>query len=92
MELDGFLKTQKVRCVKAYSDCLTVGKEYGVIDIRMEIKVKDDEGDNHYWESDYFEPVLDSAENPLQNMKLTPELETEASEPKFKAGIRFMLD
>lgn len=27
-----------------------------------------------------------SAENPLQDMKLTPEFETEASEPKFKAG------
>lgn len=75
MELDDFLKVEKVRCVKAYGDCLTVGKEYSVLDIRMEVKVKDDEGDNCYWESDCFEPVLDSAENPLQNMKLTPEFE-----------------
>ena len=27
-----------------------------------------------------------SAENPLQDMKLTPEFETEASEPKFEVG------
>ena len=30
--------------------------------------------------------LLKSAENPLQDMKLTPEFETEASEPKFKVG------
>ena len=30
--------------------------------------------------------LLKSAENPRQDMKLTPEFETEASEPKFKAG------
>ena len=30
--------------------------------------------------------LLKSAENPLQDMKLTPEFETESSEPKFKAG------
>lgn len=78
MTLDDFLKCKKVRCVKAYGDCLTVGKEYGVIDIRMEVKVKDDEGDNYYWESDHFEPVLEPAENPLQNIELTPEFETVA--------------
>lgn len=75
MKLDDFLKCKKVRCVKAYSDCLTVGKEYSALDIRMEVKVEDDEGDNCYWEPDYFEPVLESAENPLQNIELTPEFE-----------------
>ena len=30
--------------------------------------------------------LLKSAENPLQDMKLTPEFKTEASEPKFKVG------
>ena len=77
MKLDDFLKVKKVRCVKTCGGCLTVGKEYSVLDIRMEIKVKDDEDEDCYWESDRFEPVLDSAENPLQDMKLTPE---------FKAG------
>lgn len=86
MKLDKTLNFKKVRCVKGYDDCLEIGKEYEVIDISVEIKVKDDEGNFLYWESDYFEPVLDSVVNPLQNMKLTPEFETEVSEPKFKVG------
>ena len=73
-----------MRCVKAYDDCLTVGKEYSVLDIHTEVKVKDDEGEFFYWESDHFEPVIESAENPLQNAELTSELE--AVEPKFKVG------
>ena len=84
MKLDDFLKVKKVRCVKARGGCLTAGKEYSVLDIRVEIKVKDDEDEYCYWESDHFEPVLDSAENPLRNIELTPELE--ASEPKFEVG------
>ena len=75
MKLDGFLKCKKVRCVQARSECLTVGREYSVLDIRMEVKVKDDEGDNCYWESDHFEPVLEPAENPEQGVELTPEFE-----------------
>lgn len=82
--LSDFLKVKKVKCVKAHGDCLTVGKEYSVLDIMMEIKVKDDEGSFFYWESDHFELVLESAENPPRNIELTPELE--ASEPKFKVG------
>ena len=73
--LSDFLKVKKVRCVKTCGGCLTVGKEYSVLDIRMEIKVKDDEDEDCYWESDRFEPVPDQAENPLENMKLTPEFE-----------------
>lgn len=86
MKLDKTLNFKKVRCVKGYDDCLEIGKEYEVIDISVEIKVKDDEGNFLYWESDYFEPVLDSAENPLQGVELTPEFE--AVEPKFKVGDR----
>ena len=59
MKLDDFLKCKKVRCVKAYGDCLAVGKEYSVLNIRMEIEVRDDEGGRYYWESDHFEPVVD---------------------------------
>nr|WP_312539269.1 hypothetical protein [Moraxella sp. CTOTU47616] len=84
MKLQDFLKCKKVRCVKAYDDCLKIGKEYDVIDISVEIKVKDDEGNFLYWEFDHFEPVLDSAENPLQGAELTPEFE--AVSPKFKVG------
>ena len=86
MKLDDFLKVKKVRCVKAYDDCLKAGKEYSVLDIRTEVKVKDDEGDNHYWESDYFEPVLEPVVNQLQNIELTPKFETETSEPTFEVG------
>ena len=75
MKLDKTLNFKKVRCVIARGGCLTAGKEYSVLDIRMEIKVKDDEDEDCYWESDYFEPVLDSAENPPQNIELTPEFE-----------------
>lgn len=86
--LSDFLKVKQVRCVKAYGDCLTVGKEYSVLNIRMEVEVRDDEGGRYYWESDHFEPVVDdmpkSAENPLQKMELTPEFE--AVEPIFKVG------
>ena len=81
MKLDKTLNFKKVRCVKAYDDCLKIGKEYDVIDISVEIKVKDDEGDFLYWGFDHFEPVLESAENPPQGTKLTPEFE--AVEPKF---------
>ena len=77
--LSDFLKVKKVKCVKARGGCLTVGKEYSVLDIRTEIKVKDDEDEDCYWESDHFEPVLESAENPLQEMKLTPEFEVDNS-------------
>lgn len=84
MKLDDFVKFKQVRCVKAYDDCLKIGKEYDVIDVSVEIKVKDDEGAFLYWESDHFEPVLNQAENPLENMKLTPEVQ--AVEPTFKVG------
>ena len=77
MNIDDFLKVKKVRCVKGYDDCLTVGKEYSVLDIRTEVKVKDDEGAILYWESDHFEPVLEPVVNQLQNIELTP---------KFKVG------
>ena len=84
MKLDDFLKCKKVKCVKAHYNSLTVGKEYSVLNIRMEVGVRDDEGGRYYWESDYFEPVLDSAENPLQGVELTPEFEV--VEPTFKVG------
>nr|WP_313379299.1 hypothetical protein [Moraxella sp.] len=88
MKLQDFLKCKKVRCVKAYDDCLKIGKEYSVLNIRMEVEVRDDEGGRYYWESDHFEPVLDSAENPLQGVELTPEFEAvePITAPRFEAG------
>ena len=77
MEPYDFLKPKKVRCVKGYDACLEIGKEYNVIDISVDIKVKDDEDEDCYWESDRFEPVLEPVVNPLQKIELTP---------KFKVG------
>ena len=84
MKLDGFLKCKKVKCVKAHYNSLTVGKEYSVLNIRMGVEVIDNAGSKYYWRANHFEPVLDSAENQLRNIELTPEFE--ASEPKFNAG------
>lgn len=84
--LSDFLKVKKVRCVKERGEFLTIGKEYDVLDRRVEIKIIYDEGYSFWFDNDHFEPVLDSAENPLQKMELTPDFETETSEPKFKVG------
>lgn len=86
MKLDDFLKCKKVRCVNGVAG-ITTGKVYDVIGLDENyVHVIDDDGkETHYWYC-RFEPVLDSAENPLQEMKLTPEFETEASEPKLKVG------
>ena len=93
MKLDDFLKCKKVRCVEGnYSHGLIRDKVYDVISTeykeffgKLFIKI-DKNGIGTSYLSDFFEPVLDSAENPLQDMELTPEFETEASEPKFEVG------
>ena len=88
MKLDKTLNFKKVRCVKGYGDCLEIGKEYDVIDVSVEIKVKDDEGSFFYWESDYFEPVL--ADNSVNTQDIgTDILDTNADikdTPKFEVG------
>ena len=96
MKPDKTLNFKKVRCVKAYDDCLKIGKEYDVVDISVEIKVKDDEGEFLYWESDYFEPVLaDNCEVNIQDNSAniqdmgTDILDANADikdTPKFKVG------
>ena len=77
MKLDDFLKCKKVRCVSigGYS-LITVGKEYDVVGVDRDsvFIVNDDESEGSY-SYRHFEPVLDSAENPLQKMELTPEFE-----------------
>lgn len=84
MELKDFLKVKKVRCVDGVAG-ITTGKVYDVIGLdETYVHVTDDDGEEtHYWYC-RFEPVLESAENPLRNIELTPELE--ASEPKFEVG------
>ena len=83
--LSDFLKCKKVRAIRNYGQSLTEGKEYMISSVDY-ISVSDNDGDRACLDSDLFEPVLDSAENPLQGAELTPEFETEASEPKFKVG------
>ena len=77
-----------MRCVKGYDDCLKIGKEYNVIDISVEIKVKDDEGEFLYWESEHFEPVLVDNSVNIQDIG-TNILDTNADikdAHKFKVG------
>ena len=86
MELDDFLKPKKVRCVNNENRRdLTKGKLYDVAGATYgRLKIRDDNGGISWHDMDFFELVIESAENPLENMKLKPELE--AVEPKFKVG------
>ena len=86
--LSDFLKVKKVRCVSIGGHSfITVGKEYDVVGVdRDSVYIVSDNHEEYDYLYKYFEPVLDSAENPLRNAELTPELE--AVEPKFKVGDR----
>ena len=86
MKLDDFLKCKKVRCLSNDYDFNEQGKAYKLHGLR--VFITDETGCTAFLPIEDFEPVLDSAENPLENMKLKPEFETEASEPKFKVGDR----
>ena len=86
MNIDDFLKRKKVRCINRDNHrYLTENKVYDVIGaIFGRLKIRNDYGDNIWYDMTCFKLVIESAENPLQDMELTPE--TEASEPKFKVG------
>ena len=88
MKLDDFLKCKKVRCVNVGGHFyITAGKEYDVINLDEDsVYIVNDNHEECDYLYKYFEPVLDSAENHLQNMESTPEFETKALEPKFKVG------
>ena len=83
MNIDDFLKCKKVRAIRNYGESITEGKEYIISSVDY-ISISDNDGDMACLDSELFEPVLDSAENPLQGVELTPEFE--AAEPKFKVG------
>lgn len=73
--LSDFLKVKKVRCVNGYGIVhLTEGKEYEIKSLDY-ISVYGDDGCSVCIDSNRFKPVLDSAENPLQGVELTPEFE-----------------
>ena len=86
MELDDFLKPKKVRCINRDNHgYLTENKVYDVIGVIFgRLKIRNDNGDNIWYDMTCFKLVIESAENPPQDVELTPE--TEASEPKFKVG------
>ena len=82
MKLDDFLKVKKVRLLTDGYTNLNKGSEYNLV--RLEVVISNNAGIEGRYPLDSFEPVIDSAENPLQNIELTPEFE--AVEPKFKVG------
>lgn len=87
MKLDDFLRVKQARCVVGYDGHLTAGKTYPVLGLSVPnnlVKVENDNGFITEYDFGRFEPVIDSAENPLQKMELTPEFD--AVEPKFKVG------
>ena len=86
MKLQDFLKCKKVRCVKGCGGHLTVGETYHVLGLSVPnnlVQVENDNGFITEYDFGSFEPVLDSAENPLQDMELTP---------KFKAVEPVLVD
>ena len=87
MKLDDFLKRKKVRCINRDNHgYLTENKVYDVIGaIFGRLKIRNDNGDNIWYDMTCFKLVIESAENPPQGMELTPEFE--ASEPKFKFKV-----
>ena len=86
MKLDDFLKRKKVRCINRDNHgYLTENKVYDVIGaIFGRLKIRNDNGDTIWYDMTCFKLVIESAENPLQGVELTPEFE--AVEPKFKVG------
>ena len=75
--LSDFLKVKKVRCVNIGGHAyITVGKEYDVVGVdRDSVYIVSDNHEEYDYLYEYFEPVLDSAENQLRNIELTPEFE-----------------
>jgi len=77
MNIDNFLKPKQVRFIANdnRSD-LTNGKIYDVIGAASGvIQIDNDNGDTFWYDMDCFELVIESAENALQNIELTPEFE-----------------
>lgn len=80
MKLDDFLKCKKVRLLTDGYTNLNKGSEYNLV--RLEVVISNNAGIEGRYPLDDFEPVLDSTENPLQGMELTPEFEALPDELK----------
>ena len=85
MKLQDFLKVKKVKFVGASDLHLTNGKHYTLLGVTDRSCIVSDNNECEAWSyMNDFEPALESAENPLQNIELTPEFE--AVELRFKVG------
>lgn len=85
MKLDDFLKCKKVRCLSNDYDFNEQGKAYKLHGLR--VFITDETGCTAFLPIEDFEPVLDSAEKPLQGMELTPEFEAVVPHvSEFKVG------
>ena len=74
--LSDFLKVKKVRCINDDYEELTIGRTYELLGVsEVCVKAIGNDGAEHWFLMRTFEPVLDSAENPLQKMELTSEFE-----------------
>lgn len=74
--LSDFLKVKKVRCINDDYEELTIGRTYELLGVsEVCVKAIGNDGAEHWFLMRTFEPVPNSAENPLQNIKLTPEFE-----------------
>ena len=73
MKLDDFLKCKKVRCLSNDYAFNEQGKAYKLHGLR--VFITDETGCTAFLPIEDFEPVLEPAETPLQEMKLTPEFE-----------------
>lgn len=86
MNIDDFLRVKQVQCVDNdnVANCLTIGKSYRVVGVEWDgtVKIMDDQGLAQWYEIRRFEPAVESEENPLQGVELTPEFE--ASPDKLK--------
>ena len=89
MKLDDFLKRKKVRCINRDNHgYLTENKVYDVIGaVFGRLKIRNDNGDNVWYDMTCFKLVIESAENPLQGVELTPEFEAVVPHvSEFKVG------
>ena len=83
------LKVKAVKCINnAGTNRLTIGKTYKVYGVRSDgaVRIFDDAGYAECYKMSHFEPGIESEESLAQDMELTSEFETEASEPKFQVG------
>lgn len=69
MKLDDFLKCKKVRLLTDGYTNLNKGSEYNLV--RLEVVISNNAGIEGRYPLDSFEPVIESAENPLQGVELS---------------------